>query len=245
MVPAGAWEATWRDLAMTPEAVFTDPRVKVWRTLPDRENATVETPLGRLHIKRYKRGSVPDARAELGGLELLRQAGIPTLELVAGETLADGRSFVVTADLVGYASGQQLMRRGVPFDRLFEPTARLAAQLHAAGLCHRDLYLCHFFCRETDPADVRLIDVARVRKLPAWPFARRWVVKDLAQFRYSSAEFAVPTGRLDEWLDEYSRLRQLTTRALLRPVQSKTRRIAVHDANLRRDHPDRNISLPE
>ncbi len=60
--------------------------------------------------------------------------------------------------------------------------------LHNGGLHHRDLYLCHFLGRrdENPQADLRLIDAARVRPLPGPLTRRRWIVKDLAQFWYST-----------------------------------------------------------
>lgn len=282
--PAFHVEPAYADaLRDAPTWVFTDPRVVPWRTLPDRDNATLDLPDGtRLHVKRHKAvsASPTPAEVEVGGLKLLTNAGIPTLDIVAWGVLADGRSFTATRDLAGYTSGQVHLRNGGGgggggFDDLLLPTAHLAADLHARGLHHRDLYLCHFFLafapalsatspsavphasaptaprnpsapRTTSPVvtDCRLIDVARVARLPRF-LARRWVVKDLAQFWYSAAgEFGVPDHKLLAWLDAYAARRNIRASSLVSSVRTKAARIARHDANLKLAQPTRNVSLP-
>ena len=74
---------------------------------------------------------------------------IPTAPLVGWGRLADGRSFLISEDLAGYAPADKLVRRARRSRRLLEPTADLAAELHSAGLHHRDLYLCHFMAKVT------------------------------------------------------------------------------------------------
>lgn len=242
-----------RAAGIGPEEVFGHPSIVPWRTLGDRDNCTLDLrgPDGaavRLHVKRYRSGwsSRRAARREVEGLRLLRAAGVPTAELAAWGELADGRSFVMLADLAGYRPADTLVAGGLPFDRLLLPTARLAARLHGAGLHHRDLYLCHFFVAELPPElDVRLIDAARVRRLPRWPLRRRWIVKDLAQFCYSLACLGIgDEGRrrwLACWSDSY---RQPLTSGLLAAVDRKVAAIARHDARLRQRQPLRNVSIP-
>src|SRR6185503_19070606 len=100
--------------------------------------------------------------------------------------LADGRSFFVTADLAGYRAADKLIEAGTPFETLLAPTADLAGKLHRAGLHHRDLYLCHFVAKvDGANVDARVIDVARVSRFGRL-LRRRWIVKDLAQFWYST-----------------------------------------------------------
>ncbi len=98
------------------------------------------------------------------------QEQIPTADLVGWGTLADNRSFIIFDNLTDYAPADKLLEAGFPFDRLLAPTAKLAALLHTRGLHHRDLYLCHFFVRSRGDSeadlDLRLIDTARVRRLP-------------------------------------------------------------------------------
>ncbi len=234
-------------------SVFDNPQVVAWRTLPDRENCTLDAELPdgrrvRLHVKRHL---VPtDAvEAEAHGLALLHAAKIPTVELAARGRLNDGRSFIITEDLAGFADSEKLIIRGLPFARILGPTARLAAELHAARLHHRDLYLCHFFAKADDGAgapELRLIDAARVRTLPPWPLRKRWIVKDLAQFWYSTLSLkAITDADRERWLQTYAAARKLSgVDALRRAIERKVRRIARHDAKLNEREPRRNISIP-
>lgn len=243
-----------RELGLTDlHQVFTDPRIRPWRSLPDRENCTLDAMLAdgrtiRLHIKRHQATgrSKPPAEQEADGIFMLQQAHIPTMKLVAWGKLADGRSFLMTEDLAEYRPADKLIESGIPFDRLLQPTADLAARLHSAGLRHRDLYLCHFLLKlDRDAIDIRLIDAARVAPLPAWLFRRRWIVKDLAQFWYSAARLSVPTEQLNQWLHRYAQQRDISAvEGLRKAIGRKVRWIARHDAKLNQRQPKRNISLP-
>jgi hypothetical protein len=240
-----------RQLGIDEQAVFDHPLIRPWRTLRDRENCLLEAALPngqrvRWHVKRYPatRGQTP-AQREATGLELLKQHAIATMDLVAHGRLEDGRSFIIFDDLRGYQDAQRLINAGFAFERLLEPTARLVARLHQAGLHHRDLYLCHFFIREqADELDARLIDVARVRTVPRF-FAQRWIVKDLAQFWYSTLGLAITDEQRRRWLSIYAGLRGVgRTRWLERSVRSKAGWIARNDRRLCQREPTRNISLP-
>ncbi len=242
-----------RELGIDAETVFTHELIEPWRRLSDRENCTLDAKLRdgsevRWHVKRYAATKSPDAEtpadSEVAGLRHLAERGIPTVDLIAWGRLGDGRSFVILDDLSGYAPADKLVEAGLPFDRILEPTALLAAKLHDAGLHHRDLYLCHFFAKASDDAvDLRLIDTARVRPLPRF-LGGRWVVKDLAQFWYSTTSLPVSDEQRTRWLDAYARARSLDPAALRPKIQRKVRWIARHDERLRRRQPARNISIP-
>jgi heptose I phosphotransferase len=69
--------------------------------------------------------------------------------------------------------------------------ARLTRILHDQRLCHKDLYLCHFFIHQQDtaalqdwPGRVCLIDLHRLSR--HWWTWRLWQAKDLAQLIFSS-----------------------------------------------------------
>lgn len=254
-----------REVGLDADGVFDDPRIRVWRTLPDRENGTLDEarPDGsrvRLHVKRYPAaaaggiGETP-AEVEARGHEFLATRGIPTAPLVGWGVLPDRRSFTLWLDLAGHTPGDKLVDRGFSFDRLLDPTADLAGKLHAAGLHHRDLYLCHFMADPgaagggggTGPVDVRLIDVARVRPLPRFLTRRRWVVKDLAQFWYSTTKLpAVTDDHRERWLARYAAARGDGTRpaSLRGAILRKVAAIARHDARLNARQPGRNVSIP-
>jgi hypothetical protein len=248
---APGFQPIFREAGIDAEAIFTHPDVKPWRTLKDRENCILDVvrPDGskiRFHVKRFppSKGMGTPADAEVNGLRTLQLEEISTAPLVGWGRLADRRSFVITQDLAGYKAADQLIADGVPFDRLLEPTADLAARLHGAGLHHCDLYLCHFFAKVTaDRVDLRLIDATRVRRLGLW--ARRWIVKDLAQFWYSTLNLPVTQAQRMAWLDRYAAKRKLDSVVRLqRSIQKKSNWIARHDARLREKQPHRNISIP-
>jgi heptose I phosphotransferase len=241
----------FREVGIDAAAVFDHPLIHPWRTLPDRQNCILDATLQdgrslRLHIKRYPatNHATTPADTEMRGLQLLRDHAIPTVDAVAWGRLADGRSFIMLNDLAGYAAADKLVERGQTFGPLIGPTAQLSARLHDAGLHHRDLYLCHFFAKvDGDGVDVRLIDTARVRQLPGL-FSRRWVVKDLAQFRYSTMPLPVSDAQRDQWLVAYAAARRVEPAGLRRDIARKTRWIERHDRRLRARQPLRNVSIP-
>ncbi len=247
----------FREIGLDGESVFTDERIKVWRSLPDRENCTLDERLAdgrviRLHIKRYPgggRGSSllrTPAGLEVAGYRLLAENGIPAAPLIAHGRLADGRNFVILQDLSGYTPADKLVERGTPFEALLEATARVAAKLHAAGLHHRDLYLCHFMASDEQvPVDIQLIDTARVARLNNLLTRKRWIVKDLAQFWYSTTKLNVTDEQRRRWLEVYADARQIASGPILKAIERKVQSIARHDVRLNEKQPRRNISLPK
>jgi hypothetical protein len=250
------YQGVFRALGLTGEGVFDDPRIVVWRSVTERENCTldVEGPEGRpvrLHVKRYRpvRGArVSPAAEEARGIRALEAAKIPTVPLVAVGELPDGRSFTISEDLAGFRAGDRGIEQGtISFEALLGRSAELAAHLHNHGLHHRDLYLCHFFVRPDGAGgveEVRLIDAARVRRLPRLLTRRRWIVKDLAQFWYSTLALGVTDEQRTRWLEHYASRRQGPWRkGLVGSIGRKSRAIARHDARLRVAQPTRNVSL--
>jgi hypothetical protein len=250
---AGAYQPIFREIGIDADAVFEHPQIRAWRRLADRENCTLDATLVdgrsiRWHIKRYPatRRSPTPAEREVNGFKLLQNAKIPAPALVGWGRLTDGRSFVITEDLDGYQPADKLLASGFAFDRLRNPLADLAARLHSAGLHHRDLYLCHFFVKADDEAiDVKLIDVARVKKLPALLTRQRWIVKDLSQFWYSTMALTITQQQREAWIARYTEKRgESGIVPLMRAIEKKVARIARHDEKLRKKQPGRNISIP-
>ncbi|MBC8108481.1 MAG: hypothetical protein H7Z14_17990 [Anaerolineae bacterium] len=244
-----------REVGLDAEAVFDHEQIRAWRKLTDRENCTLDFTDAkgdshRWHIKRYPApmlGLHSPAELEVEGYRALHSRDIPTASLVGWGQLSDRRSFVISEDLNGYeASDKLLADGGSTFDRLLEPTAQLAAKLHGAGLHHRDLYLCHFFSRVDEGAiDVKLIDVARVRPLRSPLTRRRWIVKDLAQFWFSTLEHSsITDDARNAWLAAYASRRGINGQSLRTAIQRKSDSIARHDRKLRELQPNRNISIP-
>ena len=245
---AAGYQPLMRMLGLDAAAVFDHEEIVCWRKLPDRENCTIDAELPdgrnvRLHVKRYPT-RLP-AEHEALGHKLLIDAGIPTSPLV-GWGGHGGRGFVIFDDLRGYRPADKLIGAGTPFDLLLAPTADLAALLHNQGLHHRDLYLCHFMADAANPSSgMKLIDPARVHRLPG-PLTRgRWIVKDLAQFWYSTLKLPITEAQRDAWLRRYCEKRGIVRPGpLRRRIEWKTRSIARHDARLHRARPERDVSIP-
>jgi hypothetical protein len=242
----------FRQMGFAGEMIFSHPAIKPWRILEDRENCTWDVDLGgkisRLHVKRFPRiRRKSPAEIEAKGYRLLEENGIPTVIVAAWGALEDGRSFIVTEDLAGFSPADKAVEAGFPFERVLGPTADLAAKLHRAGLHHRDLYLCHFMVRgaEDGMEEFRMIDAARVRRLPGMLTRRRWIVKDLAQFWYSTFGMNVSDLQREEWLRRYCAASELgQMESIKRSIVRKSAAIGAHDAKLRRREPFRNISIP-
>jgi hypothetical protein len=248
---ADSFRELFAEIGFTPEKIFTDPQIKVWRKLADRENCTwdITTPTRslRLHVKRFPKLRQSPAKIEADGYNLLHKHKIPAAQIAAWGILPDGRSFIALPDLTGYAPADKLIQSGLPFDHLLLRTARLAAQLHSANLHHRDLYLCHFMAREeNENVDLKLIDAARVRKLPGPLTRRRWIIKDLAQFWYSTTQLPIADDQRLGWLHEYAGAAKIPSIDRLRSaIIRKSNAIAAHDQRIRRREPGRNISIPK
>ncbi|MDB5320102.1 MAG: waaP [Phycisphaerales bacterium] len=242
-------------LNLTARSLFTDPRIIVWRSITERQNCTLDVVEAgqtlRLHVKRYQpaRGYQTPADDESRGIRALEYEKIPTAPLVAHGKLTDGRSFIVTENLAGHRAADKWIQSSSDFDKLLEPTADLAARLHDRGLHHRDLYLCHFFVNESPeadtPPDIKLIDAARVARLPGLFTRQRWIVKDLAQFWYSTLALPITNDQRTRWLARYAEARKLKSAdRLRRSIERKSASIARHDLKLKAAQPTRNVSIP-
>lgn len=246
------YQPAFRELGLDAEQIFAHPLIKPWRILDDRENCVLDTSLNngeaiRWHVKRYgpHSGRTP-AEDEDRGYRALVEGRIPTAVLVAYGIMPDRRSFVIYEDLAGYHPADKLIEGGEAFEKLLIPTADLTAKLHRSNLHHRDLYLCHFFAKvENGKVDLKMIDPARVRKLPGFFTRGRWIVKDLAQFWYSSTKLPITDDQRNRWLKRYA---EQNGRPSVVPLQKKVERkvawIGEHDKKLRKSQPNRNISIP-
>ncbi len=245
----GEFQALIREIGLDENGVFSDERIVPWRKLADRQNCTLDAKLHdggsvRLHVKRYAAvRSITPAQREFEGHRLLVDSGIPTAPLVAFGILPDGRSFTIFANLNGFTPADKLIEGGTAFEDLLNPTADLAANLHKHRLGHQDLYLCHFMVR-SGSAEVRLIDTARVGPLGNSLIRQRRMVKDLAQFWYSTTKLAITDEQRLRWLNRYSQARGIPDEISSSRVMRKVQAIARHDERLKLKQPGRNISIP-
>lgn len=117
---------------------------------------------------------------------------------------ATRRSLVLCEELNGFASLEEVargwQREGAPVGlrrRVVREVAALTRRLHAAGVNHRDYYLCHLFAdvRKLAKGEIALavIDLHRAgirRRVP-----RRWLLRDLAALLSSAATASNAGGK--------------------------------------------------
>ncbi len=111
-------------------------------------------------------------------------------------------SFVLTEELTGYEDLKVKTLRWLeaaptPLEkrRLLVRVADFARRFHAAGLVHRDFYLCHLLEHPDPERDLGVLDLHRALIFEQIP--RHWRRKDLAALLYSSLD--LPISRL-AWL---------------------------------------------
>jgi len=113
---------------------------------------------------------------------------------------------------------------------LIKDVAKIVGKMHANGLHHQDLYLCHFLCgSEKYGRPLTLIDLQRVRKHRKLP--RRWQIKDLAQLYFSSERFVTEADRTFFWRvykKTYGGISENEEQFLWRSIAKKSRRIRRH-----------------
>lgn len=122
------------------------------------------------------------AMTEVKAIQTLERIGIATTPIAAygiqGEALATQRSFLLTEDLGDKGSGDIVSLEDIvktwaqhpPSEgeraTMLTAVAKLAKRFHAAGLCHRDFYLCHIALQRdqevTADTDFYLLDLHRV-----------------------------------------------------------------------------------
>lgn len=153
---------------------------------------------------------VTGARNEFSACRHLAEARVPA-PTVAGFGERGGNparrfSFVVCDALDGRDSLEDVVadwrrRPPTPADkrRLVRAVARFAAAMHAAGVVHRDFYVCHLLLQraawEQGRVDLAVIDLHRARIYGRIPW--RWQRRDLAALLFSALD--APLTRRD-WL---------------------------------------------
>ena len=143
----------------------------------------------------HLRWPIVDAENEWRAVQRLKSLGVSTLHPVAygvvGLNPATRRSYLVTQDLADTISLEDLGKQWLnqppsPAIKraLIKRVAGIARTLHSHGMCHRDLYLCHFLLHQNQPdLRVSLIDLHRAFSSPR--LRRRWLIKDIGSLYYS------------------------------------------------------------
>lgn len=151
-------------------------------------------------IKNYLQLRLPvlGASNEWHALNKLHALDIPSLIPVAygvrGKNPARQQSFIVTRELTDVIQLDHFFEQySVNVRarwRILAQVAEVARELHAAGINHRDFYLCHFMMKTQFIADqnlepdLYLVDLHRAQLRPQVP--ERWLVKDLGGLLFSS-----------------------------------------------------------
>lgn len=153
------------------------------------------------------------ARNEWLALNRLSAIGVSSLTPVAyGENSANPArrlSFIITRELTGTRQLDHYLRARIETQQLtfhekfllLSELVRITGVMHAEGINHRDLYLCHFLLSETSVAALSdkgskpvlyLIDLHRAQLRKRVP--QRWLVKDIASIYFSAMEFGLTRG---------------------------------------------------
>ncbi len=201
-----------------------------------RYNAMDRAGLVRARLSGQRQGS--QAWLEMRNIQAVRDAGVPTMQVLAWGQQPP-RSYI----LVTSVPGEAVERCGNAFfarygqdmtvcDAFTWQLANMASRLHQAGLFHRDFYASHVFLEIRDELPhLYLIDLARII---APRFRRfRWVVKDLAQLKYSMPDRWVNgywEGFLQRYLEHPS---GPGLRRLQRAIDRKVQRMTRHDVRRR------------
>ncbi|MGP1716245.1 MAG: lipopolysaccharide core heptose(I) kinase RfaP [Methylophilus sp.] len=142
------------------------------------------------------------AMTEVRAIQTLENIGIATTPIAAygiqGHCAASQRSFLLTEDLGDIHSLEDICKSWQSQPATAETrqamliaVAKLAKQFHAAGLCHRDFYLCHIALQKTEILTAGtafyLLDLHRVLQSVSPHGAA--VRKDIAGLIFSCMDF--------------------------------------------------------
>jgi hypothetical protein len=196
-----------------------------------------DTPV-RVQIKNWlnRRKRISVMACDMEPAENLRKLGINTPRTIAfGQEWAglfEKRSFIITEQIPDSVS----LEKNLPREHaLILKLASFVRKFHETGFRHRDLYLCHIFC--DSQMQFTLIDLARVFK-PLF-FAKKYLVKDLAQLYYSSPGNVITTTDRLRFFLTYLQKKKLSysDKAMIKKIVAKARQMAKHDKKHNRTVP--------
>ena len=187
------------------------------------------------YIKPFFRLTWPilGAKNEWNAILGFHESEITTMVPVAfGEK--KGQSFVITQAVEGCEKLSDWMetrlangsRDEEQTANIVNEVARIAKQMHGAGLHHQDFYLTHLLrSLNNENSEIHVIDLGRARRRNG--LSRRWIIKDLAQLNYSAHLFSDEDRQ--RFLETYfGRPINASDKPLLRSIRRKTERIASH-----------------
>ena len=153
---------------------------------------------------------VTGARGEFEAIRMLEKVGVPTMTCAGfGERFfnpAAKESFIITRELAGMVSLEELFATGnVDLSTRREIIRRLGksvGKMHAAGVNHRDCYICHFL-RSSETGELHVIDLHRAQIRKRVPF--RYAVKDVAGILFSSLDLSLTYRDIALFYREYKK----------------------------------------
>jgi heptose I phosphotransferase len=160
---------------------------------------------------------VVSASNEYHAVLALQRAGVDTLKVGAyarrGWNPAALHSMIVTSELTGTVKLEDYCANWAEEPppaavrlRLIPALADSARRMHAAGINHRDFYLCHFHLDESSlrEREIRcyLIDLHRAQIRAEIP--RRWRIKDLAGLYFSAMDCGLNRRDLLRFMHHYN-----------------------------------------
>lgn len=153
---------------------------------------------------------VTGARGEYEAVRLLEKHHVPTMTCVGfGERFfnpAAKESFIITAELAGMISLEDFFAAGSVEPEIRRDIIRRLGEsvgkMHAAGLNHRDCYICHFL-RSPENGALHVIDLHRAQIRKRVPF--RYAVKDVAGILFSAMDLDLTRREIACFYREYKR----------------------------------------
>ena len=197
---------------------------------------------------------ITGASNEWLAINALHRLGLDTLTAIAygkrGLNPAKEQSFIVTEELTETLSlavyAEQWPEKPPAFAHkkaIIEKVAETARVMHANGINHRDLSICHFLLdiatgeQLTDKDKIRLfvVDLHRAQMRPQVP--RRWLVKDVGSIYFSALDIGLTKGDVCRFLREYYQmpLREIfiNHKAFLHDVESRA--VNLYRRDFKRD----------
>lgn len=189
-------------------------------------------------IKNLLRGRLPvvSAKNEWQALQKCQTLGIKTAPLVGygalGLNPASQHSFVLMLPLENMQSLEHVMQHDLPFAykrKIINALAHTVRTFHQAGMCHRDMYLCHFLLGPEQNPELYVMDLHRVTIREK--ITPRDQLKDLAALLYSSLDCVFSTRDYLYFLKIYMNkpLKQIIHDSLLNRIIKKARAVYRRD----------------
>ena len=160
---------------------------------------------------------VLDAKQEWDAIHRLEQAGVNTMDGRAfglkGLNPLTRHSFIITKDLNPTISLEDFTKSWITLPpsynlkrSLIIYLANMTAKMHAAGVNHRDCYLCHFLLdiplfENNQQIKLSVIDLHRAQTRDKVP--TRWRDKDLIGLYFSSAKIGLTNRDIWRFLKVY------------------------------------------